>query len=68
MYSLDKKECPCYKCDARTIYCHSTCEDYLNFKRKVCDFNKKIREQIILDKENLRAMERDYKKFNKFNK
>ena len=34
--------CPCYKCTKRVLGCHSTCDDYLEFK-KINDANKKRR-------------------------
>ena len=33
---------PCYKCTERVLGCHSTCDNYLEFK-KINDVNKKRR-------------------------
>ena len=36
-------EC-CYKCEQRTVGCHSKCEDYLKLKKKNAEISEKVKE------------------------
>ena len=41
----------CQECTKRHLHCHSTCEDYLQWKRELDERNAKIRE--IKEKESI---------------
>lgn len=49
---------PCYKCDKRSISCHSECEDYLKFVK----VNESRREKEYADKEIERYIGEKYDK------
>lgn len=46
---LGKKDVPCYKCTDRDITCHSTCEKYKEFRKKVDAYKAAVNESILRD-------------------
>lgn len=43
------KTCPCKGCTKRHLRCHSTCEEYLEWKEYVTEENNALKEQIGID-------------------
>lgn len=41
----DKTDCPCKGCTDRTEFgaCHDTCEKYIDWKKKVQEYNNKVK-------------------------
>lgn len=46
---------PCYKCERRSINCHSNCDEYIDFRVDMDEYNK----MVYKTKEKNRVME-DY--------
>ena len=41
---------PCKDCPDRYVGCHSKCEKYLSFRKKLNEHNKKTREELRIQK------------------
>lgn len=48
------KEGPCYNCDKRHSLCHSSCEDYLRFRKMLDERKNKEKEQCYYSRRKYR--------------
>lgn len=44
LFSFQMIKPPCKNCQDRTIGCHATCENYISYKKKLEERNKRISE------------------------
>lgn len=42
----ESSKTPCKDCKDRVLYCHSTCDRYIEWKKEVDEYNRKMREEI----------------------
>ena len=41
---------PCMNCTKRKLNCHSTCENYLEFREKLTQYNQDVRKNKFLSR------------------
>ncbi len=41
---------PCLNCNKRHLGCHSTCEDYISFRKERDKYNEKVRNDKYISK------------------
>lgn len=63
------KSVPCYGCDKRHVGCHSSCESYKEYQKKIAEQREAIRkkkdEEAILASVHVRALDKANKKKSK---
>ncbi len=53
-YMHDKVKCACQGCTKRSVGCHSTCEEYKQFRKSIDDVTSKEREDKLCNNESVR--------------